>query len=168
MTENKNPAPDLKEIEAKVVAIGSDHAGFELKQAVAQYLEKMGYQVVDFGTNSKDSCDYPDYARQVATAVSAGQAGRGIICCGSGIGVSIVANKVRRVRAALVHDAEQAGLSRQHNDANVLCLAGRSTAVESLPGIIDTWMRTAFEGGRHERRVKKIEVSRSFEQGLFS
>ena len=151
----------------KQVAIGSDHAGFELKQAVAGHLQSAGYKVLDFGTNSKDSCDYPDYARQVAQAVSRGEVSRGIICCGSGIGVSIVANKVRKVRAALVHDKEQAALSRQHNNANVLCLAGRSTSLESLPQIIDTWLNTEFEGGRHERRVHKIEVPRNGEQGLF-
>lgn len=151
----------------KKIAIGSDHAGFELKQAVGKYLEGAGYLVEDFGTNSKDSCDYPDYARKVAQAVSRGEVGRGIICCGSGIGVSIVANKVRRIRAALVHDKEQATLCRQHNNANVLCLAGRSTKVESLPEIVGAFLDTAFEGGRHERRVHKIEVDRNGEQGLF-
>lgn len=151
----------------KKIAIGSDHAGFELKQAVGKYLEGAGYQVEDFGTNSKDSCDYPDYARKVAQAVSRGEVGRGIICCGSGIGVSIVANKVRRIRAALVHDKEQATLCRQHNNANVLCLAGRSTKVESLPDIVGAFLDTEFEGGRHERRVRKIEVDRNGEQGLF-
>ncbi|MCA0313665.1 MAG: ribose 5-phosphate isomerase B [Candidatus Melainabacteria bacterium] len=151
----------------EVIAIGSDHAGFELKEAVRAFLEKEGHTVLDFGTNSKDSCDYPDYARKVAQSVSQGESFRGVICCGSGIGVSIVANKVRRVRAALVHDKEQAMLSRQHNDANVLCLAGRSTKLSDLAGILSTWLSTEFEGGRHERRVKKIEVSRAFEQGLF-
>lgn len=151
----------------KKIAIGSDHAGFELKQAVGKYLEGAGYQVEDFGTNSKDSCDYPDYARKVAQAVSRGEVGRGIICCGSGIGVSIVANKVRRIRAALVHDKEQSTLCRQHNNANVLCLAGRSTKVESLPDIVGAFLDTEFEGGRHERRVRKIEVDRNGEQGLF-
>lgn len=152
----------------KKIAIGSDHAGFELKQAVGKYLQGAGYQVEDFGTNSKDSCDYPDYARKVAEAVSKGEVGRGIICCGSGIGVSIVANKVRRVRAALVHDKDQATLCRQHNNANVLCLAGRSTKPESLPEIVDAFLDTEFEGGRHERRVHKIEVDRNGEQGLFN
>lgn len=152
----------------KKIAIGSDHAGFELKQAVGKYLQGAGYQVEDFGTNSKDSCDYPDYARKVAEAVSKGEVGRGIICCGSGIGVSIVANKVRRVRAALVHDKDQATLCRQHNNANVLCLAGRSTKPESLPEIVGAFLDTEFEGGRHERRVHKIEVDRNGEQGLFN
>ncbi len=152
----------------KKIAIGSDHAGFELKQAVGKYLQGAGYQVEDFGTNSKDSCDYPDYARKVAEAVSKGEVGRGIICCGSGIGVSIVANKVRRVRAALVHDKDQATLCRQHNNANILCLAGRSTKPESLPEIVGAFLDTEFEGGRHERRVHKIEVDRNGEQGLFN
>lgn len=151
----------------KVVAIASDHAGFELKELVAKTLKAMGYTVEDFGTKSLDSCDYPDYARVAAQAVSNGACQRGVICCGSGIGVSIVANKVRRVRAALVFTPEQAKLSRQHNDANVLCLAGRSLNESELGDVLKTWMTTEFEGGRHERRVQKIEASRQGEQGMF-
>lgn len=149
------------------VAVASDHAGFELKQAVSAYLKQSGFEVVDFGTDSLASCDYPDYARQAAQAVSKGQCGSGVICCGSGIGVSIVSNKVRAVRAALVHDSEQARLSRNHNNANVVCLAGRSTKNEDLPGILDSFFKSEFEGGRHERRVNKIEAPRSGEQGLY-
>lgn len=149
------------------VAVASDHAGYELKSAVVKELEKNGFAVRDFGTDSKESCDYPDYARKAAKAVSKGECERGVICCGSGIGVSIVANKVRKIRAALVHDSEQAALSRQHNNANILCLAGRSLALADLPLIIKTFMQTEFEGGRHEKRVAKIEESRSGEQGLY-
>lgn len=148
------------------IALGSDHAGFELKQAVKEILAAEKLEVEDFGTFSLESCDYPDYARQVATAVSKGDCAKGILVCGSGIGVSIVANKVRRVRAALVHDIEIAKLSRQHNDSNVLCLAGRSTSVDQAREIIKVWLSTDFEGGRHERRVNKIEMPRAGEQQI--
>jgi ribose 5-phosphate isomerase B len=152
---------------ASKIALGSDHAGFELKQSVKEILAAENLEVEDFGTFSLDSCDYPDYARQVATAVSTGQCAKGILVCGSGIGVSIVANKVRSVRAALVHDVETARLSRQHNDSNVLCLAGRTTAVALAAEIIKAWLVTDFEGGRHERRVKKIEAPRAGESGRY-
>lgn len=148
------------------IALGSDHAGFELKQAVKEILAAEKLEVEDFGTFSLESCDYPDYARQVATAVSKGDCAKGILVCGSGIGVSIVANKVRRVRAALVHDIEVAKLSRQHNDSNVLCLAGRSTSVDQAREIIKVWLSADFEGGRHERRVNKIEMPRAGEQQI--
>jgi len=148
------------------VAIGSDHAGFELKQALKEMLVKQGIAVEDFGTFSTESCDYPDYARLVAGAVSSGAFEKGILVCGSGIGVSIVANKVRRVRAALVADLETAKLSRQHNNANVLCLAGRTTSASQAREIIDVWLKTEFEGGRHGRRVDKIEQPRAGEQGM--
>jgi ribose 5-phosphate isomerase B len=143
------------------IAIGSDHAGFELKEKIKSILEGMGLGWEDLGTNSTDSCDYPDYARAVAEAVSQNKVKRGIICCGSGIGVSIVANKVRGVRAALCHDEVDAETSRQHNDANILCLAGRRTSADESEKIIRTWINTKFEGGRHQRRVEKIEHGRS-------
>ncbi len=148
----------------KKIALGSDHAGFELKEAIKEILRKEGLEFEDFGTNSKDSCDYPVYAREAATAVSDGRCERGIICCGSGIGVSIVANKVRGVRAALVHDEETAGLCRQHNDSNVLCLAGRSTDADKAQAIVKKWLSTDFEGGRHARRVDQIEHPRTGEK----
>ncbi len=146
------------------IAIGSDHAGFELKEKIKKILEGMNLVWQDMGTNSTDSCDYPEYARAVANAVSQEKCDRGIICCGSGIGVSIVANKVRGIRAALCHDYEDAETSRKHNDANVLCLAGRRTSLEDCEKIINTWMSTAFEGGRHERRVEQIEKARDKEE----
>ncbi|MBS2000451.1 MAG: ribose 5-phosphate isomerase B [Cyanobacteria bacterium SZAS LIN-5] len=145
------------------LAIGSDHAGFELKEKIKSILEGMGLGWEDMGTNSTDSCDYPEYARAVADAVSGEKFKRGIICCGSGIGVSIVANKVRGIRAALCHDAVDAETSRQHNDSNVLCLAGRRTSVEESEKIIKTWLETPFEGGRHQRRVDMIEKPRAGE-----
>lgn len=142
------------------IALGSDHAGFELKEKIKTILEKMNLGWNDMGTKSTESCDYPDYARAVADAVSKDEVKRGIICCGSGIGVSIVANKVRGVRAALCHDEIDAETSRKHNDANVLCLAGRRTSADECEKIISTWINTQFEGGRHERRVEKIEKPR--------
>lgn len=145
------------------IAVGSDHAGFEAKEKVKQHLEAEGLEFEDLGTFSKDSCDYPDYARKVAETVAKGECVRGILVCGSGIGVSIVANKVRGVRAALVHDVETAKLCRQHNDSNVLCLAGRTVPVDAIPQIIDAWLETEFEGGRHKTRVDKIEKPRAGE-----
>ena len=145
------------------VALGSDHAGFELKQAIKDLLIEQGMSVEDFGTFSLDSCDYPDYARKVAEAVSQGGFSRGILVCGSGVGVSIVANKVRKVRAALVNEVDAAVLSRQHNDANVLCLGARTTSQGKAKEIITAWLATEFEGGRHQKRIDKIEHSRQGE-----
>jgi ribose 5-phosphate isomerase B len=145
------------------VAIGSDHAGLDLKERIKQILTDLKVEFTDFGTNSHDSCDYPDYARKVAESVAKGEHERGLLCCGSGIGVSIVANKVRGVRAALVHDTEAAVLSRQHNDANVLCLPGRTLDVAKAPEIISSWLKEPFEGGRHATRVAKIEQPRQGE-----
>ncbi len=146
------------------IALGSDHAGFELKEKIKKILESLDLVWEDLGTTSSDSCDYPDYARAVAEAVSQGKSSRGIICCGSGIGVSIVANKVRGIRAALCHDQEDAVTSRKHNDANILCLAGRRTDVEQCEKVIRAWMSTEFEGGRHQRRVERIEKPRDEEK----
>lgn len=148
---------------SRAIALGSDHAGFELKHAIKDLLIEQGLSVEDFGTFSLDSCDYPDYARKVAEAVSQGACDRGILVCGSGVGVSIVANKVRKVRAALVNEVEAAVLSRQHNDANVLCLGARTTSQDKAKEIITAWLSTEFEGGRHQRRIDKIEQSRQGE-----
>ncbi len=147
------------------LALGSDHAGFELKQALKQVLSELGVSWQDMGTDSLESCDYPDYARKVAESVSKGTVTRGIVCCGSGIGVSIVANKVRRVRAALCRDVESARLSRQHNDANVLCLGARTTDQSLVPDIVKVFLSTEFEGVRHQRRVDKIEQPRATDSG---
>lgn len=153
--------PVLTEIQTHTLALGSDHAGFELKEALKKVLTDLGVSWQDMGTDSAESCDYPDYARKVAESVSNGSVTRGILCCGSGVGVSIVANKVRKVRAALCHDVESVRLSRQHNDANVLCLGARTTDLELVPDIVKAFLSTAFEGGRHQRRVDKIERPRS-------
>ncbi len=139
------------------IAIGSDHAGFEYKEAIKNYLIEKGYDVVDKGTYSKESTDYPIFARAVAEEVSKGNVDRGIVICGTGIGVSITANKVPGVRAALCTNEFMARLSRQHNDANVIAIGARVIGLEHGIAIIETFLNTDFEGGRHERRVHLIE-----------
>ncbi|MFZ0249042.1 MAG: ribose 5-phosphate isomerase B [Acidimicrobiales bacterium] len=139
------------------IAVGSDHAGFELKANLARHLAEAGHEVCDFGTDSAAvSVDYPVYGIAVARAVAEGRADRGICVCGTGIGISISANKVRGVRAALVHDAAGAALARQHGDANVICLGGRTTSTAEAIAAVDTFVSTGFEGGRHARRVAEI------------
>lgn len=139
-----------------IIAIGSDHAGFKAKEFVKKVLEENGYMPVDYGTHSEDSVDYPDYAVQVAEAVSTGEYEKGIAICGSGQGVCITTNKVDNIRAALAWNTEVAELSRKHNNANILCLPGRFLSEEELRDIVLAWLKTDFEGGRHERRVNKI------------
>ncbi len=139
------------------VSIGSDHAGLEAKARVAAWLEAHGYQVLDRGTHDAQSVDYPDYARNVAKDVAGGAADRGVLVCGTGIGMSIAANKVKGVRASLCHDRFTAEMARRHNDANVLCLGARVLVPEAMQEILAIWMSTDFEGGRHEGRVRKIE-----------
>lgn len=141
-----------------LVAIGSDHAGYEAKQALIPYLKSLGLEINDLGTHSPDSVDYPDFGHQVGLAVSQGSAQRGIVVCGTGIGISIAANKIKGIRAALCTSVKHAELSRQHNDANVLAMGARMTDINLMKEIIKTWFGTSFEGGRHQTRVKKIEV----------
>jgi ribose 5-phosphate isomerase B len=139
------------------IAIGSDHAGYELKAAIVDWLATRGYDVEDEGTDSADArVDYPDVARSVAQAVADGECQRGIVICGTGIGVSMMANRVVGVRAALCTDAYMARMSRQHNDANVLCLGQRVLGVGLALDIVAAWLEASFEGGRHARRVAKI------------
>lgn len=138
------------------IAIGSDHAGFVLKQQVADALRAKGHQVQDFGTDSDESVDYPDFSEPPAREVAVGAADRAVLVCGSGVGVAIVANKVDGVRAVNAHDAEEAEMSRRHNDANVLTLSGKRLNAEQAEAIVDAFLQTGFEGGRHERRVHKI------------
>jgi len=139
------------------VAIGSDHAGFELKEFVKNLLKEKGYEVIDVGTNSKERTHYPIYAKKVAKMVSEGEVDRGVLICGSGIGMSIVANKFKGVRAALCHNVYSAKYSRLHNNANILCLGGRITAQDLTKEIVEVWFSTPFEGGRHSDRLKIIE-----------
>ena len=138
------------------IAIASDHAGFELKQTIAAALRAEGHDVKDFGTTSDESVDYPDFAEPAAREVALGDADRGVLVCGSGVGVSIVANKVDGVRAVHAHDAEEAAMSRQHNDTNVVTLGERTTSPETGLEIVNTFLATEFEGGRHQKRVDKI------------
>jgi ribose 5-phosphate isomerase B len=138
------------------VSIGSDHAGFELKEKLEAHLRAMGHEVSDVGTHNDDSVDYPDLAAAVGTAVAKGEAERGVLVCGSGVGVAIAANKVDGVRAANVYDPEMAKMSRLHNDANVVTMGGRYLPEEVAREIVDTFLDTAFEGGRHQRRIDKI------------
>jgi ribose 5-phosphate isomerase B len=137
--------------------IGSDHAGFELKERLKQALDRRGIAYEDVGTHSAESVDYPDFAHQVARAVSSGRAEKGLLVCGSGQGMAMTANKYEGVRAALPHDEESARLSREHNDANVLALGGRVLSPELAERILDAWLSTPFGGGRHQRRVDKID-----------
>ena len=138
------------------IIIGSDHAGFLLKEAIKQYLADKGYTITDVGTDSTEPVDYPDFAAKVANRVSAGGFDRGILVCGSGTGMTIVANKFPHIRAALCLDVETARLSRLHNDTNILVLAGRRTDTELAKSITQMWLNTEFEGGRHQSRIDKI------------
>ena len=138
------------------IALGADHAGFELKQKVRGYLEKNGYEVQDEGTVSNESVDYPDFAKKVAEDVVEKRADLGILVCGSGVGMSIAANKVPGIRAANVSTEYEAQYSREHNDANVLALGARILDEPKAITVIDKWLRTPFAGGRHQRRVDKI------------
>jgi ribose 5-phosphate isomerase B len=140
------------------IALGADHAGFALKERLRQRLAGAGHEVTDFGTLSEESTDYPDYARRVAENVAAGEADRGVLVCGSGIGMAMAANRVRRVRAAALSDLYSTRLAREHNDANVLALGSRIVAPALAEAIVDLFLATPFAGGRHERRVEKMDA----------
>ncbi|MFH0932851.1 MAG: ribose 5-phosphate isomerase B [Nitrospirota bacterium] len=138
------------------IGIGCDHAGLELKNEIIQLLRGLGIECIDYGTNSPESVDYPDFGEKVSEAVSSGKIDRGILICGTGIGMSIVANKFPRVRASLCNDLFTAQMSRRHNDANILVLGGRIVGKDLAKAIVRTWMETPFEGERHSMRLKKI------------
>jgi ribose 5-phosphate isomerase B len=141
---------------AETIAIAADHAGFDLKSVLGEELRKAGFDVVDLGTSSADSVDYPDFADALVEAIKAGKAARGVLVCGTGIGISIAANRHKGIRAALCRDATDARLAREHNDANVLVLGGRTTGVETARDCLKSFLSTAFAGGRHVRRVEKM------------
>nr|WP_199262800.1 ribose 5-phosphate isomerase B [Desulfobulbus oligotrophicus] len=141
-------------MDVTVVAIGCDHGGFSLKQDIVATLESLGHEVVDVGSYSEESVDYPHYAATVCKAILAGDAHRGILICGTGIGMSIAANRYPHIRAALCHEAFTARMSREHNDANVLCLGARVLGVSIAVDIVRTWLATPFAGGRHLRRIE--------------
>lgn len=139
-----------------MIALACDHGGFALKEAVKQYLDEKGLTYKDFGTYSTDSCDYPDYAAPAARSVANGECDRGIVICTTGIGVSITANKVKGIRCALCGDVLSAEMTRRHNDTNVLAIGAGVTGQNLALKIVDVWLNTEFEGGRHQRRVDKI------------
>ena len=138
------------------IAIGSDHGGFDQKAPIADHVRSLGHEVVDFGCDSTDSVDYPDYAVPVARAVASGEADFGILICGTGLGMAITADKVAGVRAVAVQTEDFARLSREHNDANVVCLSGRFVSLEDNERLVDVFLTTEFAGGRHATRVAKI------------
>ncbi len=138
------------------IALAADHGGFELKRALKETLNGQGLEVVDCGTDSAEAVDYPDVAEKLVKAISSGQAARGVLLCGSGIGMSIAANRHSGIRAALVHDAETARLAREHNDANVLVMGGRLISEDMAKRCLEIFLSTPFAGGRHARRVEKL------------
>ncbi len=144
---------------AEHIPIGSDHAGFEMKAHLAKVLTKLGYDVEDLGTHSAESTDYADFAHPVAREVSSGEAKRGILLCGTGLGMSYAANRWPHVRAAVAWTPEVAKLSREHNDANILVLPSRMISDDEGVRIMEEWLNTPFDGGRHERRIAKIELT---------
>ena len=144
---------------SKPIAIGSDHAGFEYKEAIKKWLVHKGYQVTDFGTPSLDSVDYPDFAHPTAARVARGESTFGILICGSANGVAMTANKHQSIRAALCWQTDVAALTRQHNNANIICIPARFVALALAEQMIEVFMETAFEGGRHATRVGKISCS---------
>ena len=139
------------------IIAAADHGGFELKQAIVARLREAGHDVTDLGTDSPESVDYPPFAHAVARAVAEGRADRGLLCCGTGLGVCMTANRHQGVRAADCFTTEMAEITRKHNDANVLCLGGRLLGVDEAWAITEAWLATPFEGGRHERRVALID-----------
>lgn len=138
------------------IAIGCDHAGYEYKLGIIDFLHLLGYEVTDFGCNSAESCDYPDFARPTAESVAKGEHDLGILICGSGIGMSIVANKIRGIRAANCTSPKMAELARQHNNANILTFGARLVSLDDAKEIVRSFLNAKFEGGRHQRRVEKI------------
>ncbi len=138
------------------IGIASDHAGYRMKEYLKKRLIELGYELVDFGTDSEDSVDYPDYASKLAEAVSKGEVEKGILICGTGVGVSIVANKYPGVRAGIAYSDEVAELIARHNNANIICFGGRTMEFEDAFRRVKIWLETPFDGGRHERRIKKI------------
>ncbi len=139
-----------------IIAVGSDHAGLELKDQLGKYLADKGYQVQDLGTYTSESVDYPDYGEKVGSVVAAGEAELGICVCGTGIGISIAANKVCGIRAAVVHDVTSARLAKAHNNANVVCFGERMITFEVSRQAIDAFLESSFEGGRHIKRIEKL------------
>jgi len=140
------------------LVLASDHGALELRKALLQFLEEQSYEVTDLGSFTEESVDYPDMADMLAAKLLSGEADGGILCCGTGIGISMRANRHKGVRAALVHSDFTAEMAKAHNNANVLCLGGRTTSVDDAKRYVKVWLDTEFEGGRHQRRVEKIDL----------
>ncbi|MBF0193868.1 MAG: ribose 5-phosphate isomerase B [Magnetococcales bacterium] len=141
------------------IILAGDHGAFVLKKEIIKHLEeKTGYKIINLGVDNDESVDYPAYAQKLCSAILANEADRGILLCGTGLGMSISANRFKGIRGALCHDEYTARMSRQHNDANVLILGARTTGVATALGIVDVWLSEEFEGGRHQRRLDKIEI----------
>lgn len=138
------------------IGIGNDHAAVDMKFEIVKYLEESGYEVINFGTDTNDSCDYPVYGEKVARAVANREVDRGILICGTGVGISLAANKVKGIRAAVCSESVTARFSRLHNDANILAFGARIVGVETAKDMVNVWLNTEFEGGRHQRRVDLI------------
>ena len=150
--------------EVKVIGIGNDHAAVEMKNQIKEFLEEKGYQVINYGTDSDESCDYPEYGEKVGRAVAEGKVDAGVLICGTGIGISIAANKVKGVRAAVVSEPVSARLTKEHNNANIIAFGARIVGIEMAKDIVSAWLNAEYIGsGRHERRVdmiRKIEETR--------
>ena len=140
------------------IALGSDHAGFSLKETIKEHLSSQGYEIIDCGTDSEESVDYPDFSAKVAKTICDGVCEKGILVCGTGIGISIAANKLPGIRAAVCHDLFTAQVSREHNDANILAMGARVIASSLALEMVDLWLATPFSGGRHQRRIDKISA----------
>jgi ribose 5-phosphate isomerase B len=146
----------MMDASSKMIAMACDHGGIELKIALSEMLNEDGFEVLDLGTNGSESVDYPDFAYALANAIKTGKATRGVLICGSGIGISIAANRYSEIRAALIHDALGARMCREHNNANVIAFGGRMIGIETARDCLNIFLSTEFEGGRHERRVDKL------------
>ncbi|MCD4702597.1 MAG: ribose 5-phosphate isomerase B [Candidatus Aegiribacteria sp.] len=141
----------------KIVSLGTDHAGFKMKEAIKKHLKSRGYEIVDFGTDSEEAVDYPDYCHPLAESIAKGKSDYGIVFGGSGNGEAIVANKTEGIRCGVCWNVESARLTKEHNNANMISIGGRMVSVEEGIKIVDTWLNAEFQGGRHQRRIDKIE-----------
>ncbi len=140
-----------------IIAMAADHGGYELKNEIKKHLEEKGFEIIDLGTNSSDSVNYPDYGKKCGEVVASKKADLGMVFCGTGIGISIAANKVKGIRCALVTSEEMAKLTKEHNNANILAMGGRTTSFEKAKAMTDAWLDATFEGGRHQTRIELIE-----------
>ncbi len=150
------------------IALGADHAGYAVKDRIKEILQKQGYEVIDFGVHASDSVDYPDYAKQVAQSVSQAESDRGVLVCGTGIGMAITANKFRGIRAATCNDTYTARMAAEHTNANVLCVGARVVDADHAVAIVKEWLKTRFGGGRHQRRIDKIDELERGQAGVLT